>query len=220
MSAVSGDNVQAPAGSSPKAETPSSTSISIEPFGDLDGELNRLASSTKIDLKNLSIKDLYQNKWKKMQTWGSFIDTNKMKTPASTMQWSRRIIKNLEHFQGNYICVLLILIIYCVLTSPLLLLALAASMGLGYIVTLKNAESPLKLFGRKLTLGQQYLVVGCVSFPLFYWAGAGSAVFWVLGASFFIVGLHASLYAIEMVDSSTENLVQPFPQTFTSVQTV
>ncbi|CAG2171951.1 unnamed protein product [Oppiella nova] len=66
---------------------------------------------------------------------------------------------------------------------------------------LKNAESPLKLFGKKFSLGQQYLLLMIISFPLFYLAGAGQAVFWVIGASFFVIGLHASIYAIEMQDT-------------------
>jgi len=35
--------------------------------------------------------------------------------------------------------------------------------------------------GRELTLAQQYGVVGICAFPLFWIAGAGSAVFWVIG---------------------------------------
>lgn len=200
----------------------SSPTINIpEPFGELDGELSRLASSTRIDLKNMSIKQIYHEKWSKMKPWGSFIDTNRMKTPTSTLNWTRRLIRNIEHFQSNYCCVFLILVVYCILTSPLLLLAIAASLGACYIIALKNSESPLKLFGYKLSLGQQYVMIGILSFPLFYLAGAGSAVFWVIGASFFVIGLHASLYAIETSDQN--DMIHPneaFVQPFTSVQTV
>ena len=37
------------------------------------------------------------------------------------------------------------------------------------------------LTGRDVTLVQQYAAVGALSFPLFWIAGAGSAVFWVIG---------------------------------------
>jgi hypothetical protein len=56
---------------------------------------------------------------------------------------------------------------------------MAANLGACYIVMLKNSESPLKLFGRQLSLAKQYLFVMIASVPLFYLAGAGSAVFWV-----------------------------------------
>ncbi|RWS14650.1 prenylated Rab acceptor-like protein [Dinothrombium tinctorium] len=195
--------------------TSPSTHISFpEPLdGELDGELNKLANNTfsKMSLKNMSLKQLYRNQWQNMRSWGSFLDTNRMKTPTTTKQWSRRLLRNLEFFQSNYLCVFLILVIYCILTSPMLLLAIGASLGACYIITLKNAESPVKLFGYKLSVGQQYLAVAIASFPLFYLAGAGSAVFWVLGASFFVIGLHASIYAIEMNDPSVEEIpFQPF----------
>lgn len=192
-------------------------------FGELDGELTRIGS--KIDLKNLSLKQLYTDRWSKMKSWGSFLDTSRMRLPTTTIQWTKRLVKNIEFFTSNYMCVFLILVIYCVLTSPLLLLAIAASLGACYIITLKNAESPFKLMGRELTLGQQYIMIGLISFPLFYLAGAGSAVFWVIGASFFVIGLHASLYAIESIDSDalsgdgTSDQVL-FSQPFTGVETV
>lgn len=163
----------------PESES-SQSSIMMEPLGELDGEiLARIATNTKLSLKNLSLKQLYHNQWERMKSWGSFIDTNRMKTPSSTVLWSRRLIRNVEHFQSNYLCVFLILVIYCILTSPLLLLAMAASLGACYIITLKHTESPLKIFGYEMSLAQQYLVVATASFPLFYMAGAGSAVFWV-----------------------------------------
>ena len=39
----------------------------------------------------------------------------------------------------------------------------------------------LLLAGKELTVAQQYGAVGAMSFPLFWLAGAGGAVFWVIG---------------------------------------
>ena len=39
----------------------------------------------------------------------------------------------------------------------------------------------LYVSGRELSLAQQYAAVGALSFPLLWVAGAGSAVFWVIG---------------------------------------
>ncbi|CAG2105432.1 unnamed protein product [Medioppia subpectinata] len=180
----------------------------MEPMGELDGAINSLAVSAKYNLTQLSPKQLLLSRWQVMKSWGMFADTNRMLFPTAINQWSRRLVKNLQYFQSNYMCLFIILFIYCVLTSPLLLLALSASVGGAYILTLKNAERPLKFFGRRLTLGQQYLCLAVASLPLFYVVGAGAAVFWVMGASLFVVGLHASIYAIEAVDDSIDG--QPF----------
>ena len=185
-----------------------SVPLMMEPMGELDGAINSLAVSAKYNLTQLSPKQLLLSRWRVMKSWGMFIDTNKMLFPTAINQWSRRLVKNLQFFQSNYLCVLIILLIYCILSSPLLLLALSASFGAGYILTLKNAERPIKFFGRRLTLGQQYLGVAICSLPLFYLVGAGAAVFWVIGASLFVVGLHASIYAIETIEDSIEE--QPF----------
>lgn len=63
----------------PLAPTDASTTINEPLDGELDGELNRLASSAKLSLKNLSLSQLYSTQWKNMRSWGSFIDTNRMK---------------------------------------------------------------------------------------------------------------------------------------------
>jgi len=67
------------------------------------------------------------------------------------------------------------------LTSPLLLIAVAISLLVGYKLSSKQNERKLTVFGHELTLAQQYGLVAICSIPLFIWAGAGAAVFWVIG---------------------------------------
>ena len=110
-----------------------------------------------------------------------------MQLPVSIPQWSKRLLANLKNFQSNYFILSFILFVYCILTSPLLLLVIAAILAAGYIITLKNAERPLKIFGRKLNLGQQYLALSICSLPMLYIVGAGAAFFWVIGATLFFV---------------------------------
>jgi anoctamin-1 len=61
------------------------------------------------------------------------------------------------------------------------LIAVAASLGACYILSLKNAEKKITILAHELTLAQQYGLIAVCSLPLFYLAGAGAAVFWVLG---------------------------------------
>ena len=68
------------------------------------------------------------------------------------------------------------------ITSPLLLIALAASAGGMYIIKLRS-DVPVKVLGKELSLLHQYMLVGLATFPLLWLAGAGSVVFWVLGKS-------------------------------------
>lgn len=181
--------------------------------GELDGELSK-GTPAGFSFKNLSLKQLYALLWTNMRSWGSFIDTSKFKLPTATMQWSKRFFNNVEYFQSNYICVFAILLIYCVLTSPFLLLVLSASAGACYLVTLKHKESPIKILSYELSLTHLYAGIAICAFPFFWLVGAGSAVFWVLGASLFVICGHASLYAVETIVESEENkqdLFPPFP---------
>lgn len=137
-----------------------------------------------------------------IQSWALFFNTSRlMKAPANKQLLTKRVLSNLNYFQGNYLCVSLILVIYCILTSPLLLLALLGYAVALYSVTVRSAlGKPTCLLGYRFNLQQQYSFITMVSLPLLWVAGAPTALFWVIGASFFVVGLHALLYAIETMD--------------------
>lgn len=135
-----------------------------------------------------------------IQSWSEFLDTSRMmKVPSNTHHLTRRLISNLGYFRGNYLCVALILVIYCILTSPLLLLAIIGYVLALYFVTTRSASGRgLKIAGFKPNLQQQYYFLTLVSLPMLWVAGAPSAVFWVIGASFVVVGLHASIYNMNL----------------------
>ena len=61
--------------------------------------------------------------------------------PPSAGRLSKHLYKNVDYFQSNYVMVFLVLVIYCLITSPLLIIVLAASGGAAYIVSLKNGWS-------------------------------------------------------------------------------
>ena len=63
----------------------------------------------------------------KIRAWSEFADQKAFTAPVSMQEWTKRLVKNVEHYQANYIITFLVLMIYCVLTSPLLLIALAVS---------------------------------------------------------------------------------------------
>lgn len=131
-----------------------------------------------------------------IQSWSEFFNTSQMlKAPSNRQQLTRRLLTNLSYFQGNYLCVSFVLIIYCILTSPLLLLAIMAYLVALYLATVRSAHGRhLRLIGYRFNLQQQYSFLTLISVPLLWVAGAPSAVFWVIGASFVVVGLHASMY--------------------------
>ncbi|CAI9723232.1 Hypothetical predicted protein [Octopus vulgaris] len=170
--------------------------------GNIDGAEKNNSSLTRkgkqskmsVTLSSVAAREWFQKKRETIKPWGEFLNTSKFRIPKNLAEVPKHTMKNIEDFQSNYLFVFIGLIIVCILTSPLLLIALAACLGACYIISLKNQEKKRTIMGHELSLGQQYAGVGVLSFPLFWVAGAGSAVFWVIGASFFVIGLHAIMY--------------------------
>ena len=135
-----------------------------------------------------------------LKPWREFFKTDRFGAPPGPAGAVKRVASNINSFQSNYMCVFVGLFLFCVLTSPMLLLALGACGALVYLVRSRSGEEGrLKLGGRELSRPAQYGLVAALSFPLFWLAGAGSAIFWVIGASVFAILLHAGLYANEEI---------------------
>ncbi|KAB0791233.1 hypothetical protein PPYR_03033 [Photinus pyralis] len=156
-------------------------------------------------------KEWVQQRRQNIRPWLQFVQTSNFKFPQSLPRLSRRYMRNIEYFQSNYIFVFLILIAYCLITSPLLLFALAGSFFVGYKLSMRHAEGKkVIVFGHELALAQQFGILSICSMPVFYIVGAGAAMFWVLGASFFLITLHAVFYNIDAVveDESSFGLME------------
>ncbi|XP_030068085.1 prenylated Rab acceptor protein 1 isoform X2 [Microcaecilia unicolor] len=135
-----------------------------------------------------------------IRPWANFVDQRRFSRPRNFGDMCKRLVKNVEYFQSNYVFVFLGLIIYCIISSPMLLIALAVFFGACYIIYLKTLQTKLILFGRELSTAHQYGLAGAVSFPFFWLAGAGSAVFWVLGATLVSIGSHAAFHELESAE--------------------
>jgi len=142
-----------------------------------------------------------------IRPWATFFATARFKTPLSAQRLPRRIVKNVEYFQSNYLLVFAVLFLYCLITSPLLLIAFMAKFMILYWLYGRNQVSRVIVFGRPLTLVQQYCIVGLCFLPIFYIVGAGAALFWVLGASCFLIMTHAAFYDVH-------SLIEPAEESF------
>jgi hypothetical protein len=69
-------------------------------------------------IPNLNLQQLKPTEWiaKRRETlkpWGEFFNTSKFKGPTGITQAGSRLIRNIEHFQSNYLFVFIGLAIYC-----------------------------------------------------------------------------------------------------------
>ncbi|XP_018333663.1 prenylated Rab acceptor protein 1-like [Agrilus planipennis] len=139
-----------------------------------------------------------------VRPWSIFLSTSNFKSFPSVPRLSKRILRNIEYFQSNYVFVFLGLIVYCLITSPFLLVAVIVNLYTGYKLSQRHTEKKLVICGKELTLGHQYGLLVLVFLPIFYLVGAGAAMFWVLGASFSLIMLHAAFYNIEALVTEDE----------------
>lgn len=151
-------------------------------------------------------KDWLYKRRSLMKPWTEFFKSSRFSRPKTLAEASNRVAKNLEDYQSNYVLIVILLCFYCVLTSPLLLIALSVSGGGCFFISYKNQGRKMKVLGRELSRVEQYGLVFLISLPLFILASAGSAVFWIIGASFVVIGLHASLLSTSDTQAITDQL--------------
>lgn len=144
--------------------------------------------------------------------WTQFVATENFKAPPSIPRLSRRFYRNVEHFQANYLMIFLGLFAYCLITTPLLLIAMAASF-FGYR-KLTSGPNTWKIGSWELSKSQQYAVAAAGSMALCWLAGAGAVLFWVLGATVTVVALHASFFDAEALPPSSD------PEQFSMIEQV
>merc|ERR1712115_536041 len=174
--------------------------------GLLAGQLDKQVEKEKAESgMSLSVAQPLVREWlakrrANLRPIGTFFNTSNFQIPPSAGRLSKRLIKNVEYFQSNYVCVFLVLVLYCLISSPLLLIVIAGVGGALYYATIKNDTRKIAIAGHEVTLAQQYGVIALTAIPFFLLAGAGGIVFWVLGASMFFITAHAAFYNYDALD--------------------
>jgi len=132
-----------------------------------------------------------------LRPWSEFLNTSNFKAAANIPRLSSRFLRNIKYFQSNYIAVFVALMIYCLVTSPLILLVIC---GVFYIChRIRKAQVPVQIFGHQLSVQNQLIATNIAAIPVLVLVGAGSLLFWTLGASIFVISLHAAFYNIDAI---------------------
>ncbi|XP_056647977.1 prenylated Rab acceptor protein 1 [Diorhabda carinulata] len=177
------------------------TDITIDVSGEMEpstiSRKDGISNFLKIPTQMPDPAEWISHQKQSVRPWLLFIQTSNFKVPLSVPRLGRRIMKNLEYFQANYLFVVLGLIAYFLITSPLILITIAGTMYLGYRLNKRQKEKSLTILGKELTLPQQYLLLALCSLPIYYIVGVHAAMFGVLIASIVIITLHAAFYNIE-----------------------
>ncbi|KAH8400665.1 hypothetical protein KR009_000217 [Drosophila setifemur] len=176
--------------------------------GNLSGNMNAGPPSTggrsSVDWQSLpsltnlpSPMEVIQMVRNSLKPWSVFFNINNFKTAVSMQRLNNRVLRNLSFFQANYVFIFFVLMIYCLITAPLILLVIvAAAVGCH---KLRSRNTNYIVMGHQLTPSQQIIVVNMAAMPVLFLVGAGSVLFWTLGASCFVIALHTIFYNIDAV---------------------
>ncbi|KAI0977889.1 hypothetical protein GJ496_002930 [Pomphorhynchus laevis] len=170
---------------------------------------DRILSGSKWSLNSfakISPTEWYNQQKNSVRSWLDFFNTARFQVPQTPRRAGRRLIRNVEYFQANYLVIFVILGLYCVITSPSLLLVIGFTLGLCYYISKRNQRSRLVLLGREIPLVYQYIVVLALSIPLFILIGATKTLFWLLGATLTCILLHSIFYTPLQSDEEFERV--------------
>ncbi|KAH8305174.1 hypothetical protein KR018_009144 [Drosophila ironensis] len=133
-----------------------------------------------------------------LRPWGVFLNVNNFNKICSIHCLNRRVMANLSYYQSNYIFVFFVLMIYCLITAPMTLLVVVAAAYGGHRLRMSNCN--YTVMGHQLTPGQQIALLNLAATPILFLVGAGAVLFWTLGASCFVIAMHACFYDIDAVE--------------------
>lgn len=144
----------------------------------------------------------------RLRPWSTeFFAFSKFGWPPSIVGVVPRIKHNLQYFTTNYLCLVVILLVYCILTSFLMLLTLIVLGGLIYTIYTRTQKGPVVFAGQEIPPSLLYTGALMLCFPMFYLADVGEVMYWVIGSSMFLVLAHATFYCSEEVPGSEFEVV-------------
>jgi len=145
----------------------------------------------------------------RLRPWCSeFFFFQKFGWPPSVVAVVPRVKRNLQYFLTNYLLLAVILLVYCVLTSLLMLLTLIVLGGLFYTIYNRTQRGPVIVAsGYEIPPSLLYTMALAVCFPMFYFADVGGTMYWVMGSSVFLILAHSVFYSSEEVPGAEFEVV-------------
>lgn len=121
-----------------------------------------------------------------------FFDFTRISRPADMNSATSRISYNTRYFSGNYLLIIALLAVYAVLTNWMLIISLLFLVG-GFAAINKFAPEATQFGEHVVTQKHLYTGLFVIGIPMFWIASPFSTVFWLVGASGFLILGHASL---------------------------
>lgn len=120
-----------------------------------------------------------------------FFDVRHFSKPSNFGELQQRVSYNLNYYQVNYICIVLLLSIYALVTNTLLLFVIALVVVGMFGISRLGGEDLVLPFAT-ITSSQLYTTLLIISLPLGFLASPISTMMWLVGSSCVCIFSHAS----------------------------
>jgi hypothetical protein len=132
----------------------------------------------------------------------SFFAPTTFSKPESREVWLQRVRGNFAHYRSIYAIVFVIVLVYTVLSSPLLLLGLTLLAGAwAYAFVLTSPETPIMVAGFELRRREKLLALGPFSLLVVVICGLINSLVWVLFLTVLLSLPHASFHEVVELDA-------------------
>lgn len=132
-----------------------------------------------------------RNRLEKMAPWTGFIDLKQFSAPKDGADARTRLGANLPFYFSNYLVIGLVISAYSLLTNPLVLIV-GVLVGLAGLWTAQLSPVDSIALGPVTLERKQILWVWLVvSGTVLWYASAFSVLFWCIGVTAVVVGMHA-----------------------------
>ncbi len=122
--------------------------------------------------------------------------------PESREVWLQRVRANYWQYRSLYTILFAVVLVYTVLSSPLLLLGLAMVAGAwAYAFVIKSPESPIEVFGVELRSRQKLMALAPFTLLVVVLTGMINSLIWVLVLTFVLALPHASFHEVPEMDA-------------------
>ncbi|KAG2106513.1 prenylated rab acceptor PRA1 [Suillus cothurnatus] len=135
-----------------------------------------------------ALKSFRETRLSTLRTPAEFFDVHRISRPADFNTAVSRLTYNTRYFSGNYTLIVAALAVYSLIASPLLLLSLIFLFG-GFAVINRFEEA----YGHFVTQKTLYTGLFVIGIPLLWFSSPFMTLFWLIGASAFLILTHACL---------------------------
>ncbi|KAG1809349.1 prenylated rab acceptor PRA1 [Suillus subaureus] len=135
-----------------------------------------------------ALKSFRETRLSTLRTPAEFFDIHRISRPADFNTAVSRLTYNTRYFSGNYTLIVAALAVYSLIASPLLLLSLIFLFG-GFAAINRFEE----VYGQFVTQKSLYTGLFVVGIPLLWFSSPFMTLFWLIGASAFLILTHACL---------------------------